>query len=674
MKHLYILIITFVFNSPLFTQYVPEWVQLHTQGNLSLISSSQTAMDNSGNIFAANYYFTNNNSDVITTKYNSDGTFSWSRQFNSSGNEDQDFPRKTLADPLGNVYVFGNASSNNYFDQKVFILKYNSEGVLISSVEYKRPGNPITVVSDAMIDPNGNIFVCGKVDSYQTFDDSALVAKFDPTLNLIWAKTNKDSTTSNNFAHTFKIDPFGNIFVTEVSWNSLINSKYDQSGNVIWSRKIYIPLLFFSQHSSMSFLDDNQNLYVSSNKNEVEGNDTSKTVLLKYNSSGILQWFNVYNISPSGTEIVRNLFSDNLNVYLDVSENDNISLAKFDQNGTLQWQKSMDHSVHYMNLDNSNRVITVGHKNTYNRTEMCMEKFNSAGTREVSYLYTYNGSGFDQAVTFFNTNDSKLVFGGFHNSSVMLLKLAPSQQNTVTITRSVSKPILDLQSTFDTISFSADLLPPDAYITDVNVTIDTILHPFVGDLEISLIHNQYKDTLVYRRGFSGDNFIGTVLDDTASSPICNSNAVPFTGFFKPCRPLSQFNSLLTEGPWILQIYDRKSSDTGELKAWTLTVTYNTLIGITQISNEIPSVFLLSQNYPNPFNPNTRIKFSVPKSSQIRLNVYDMLGKEVTTLVDNFLKAGTYETDFNASNLASGIYLYKLITEDYSETKKMILIK
>jgi subtilisin-like proprotein convertase family protein len=303
-----------------------------------------------------------------------------------------------------------------------------------------------------------------------------------------------------------------------------------------------------------------------------------------------------------------------------------------------------------------------------------MEKFNSAGTREVSYLYTYNGSGFDQAVTFFNTNDSKLVFGGFHNSSVMLLKLAPSQQNTVTITRSVSKPILDLQSTFDTISFSADLLPPDAYITDVNVTIDTILHPFVGDLEISLIHNQYKDTLVYRRGFSGDNFIGTVLDDTASSPICNSNAVPFTGFFKPCRPLSQFNSLLTEGPWILQIYDRKSSDTGLLKAWSLTITYQTLIGLTQISHNVPGTFLLEQNYPNPFNPNTRIKFSVPKSSFVKLAVYDMLGKELKTVVDNFLSAGVYESDLDMSSYSSGVYFYRIETNEFTDTKKMVLLK
>jgi photosystem II stability/assembly factor-like uncharacterized protein len=98
------------------------------------------------------------------------------------------------------------------------------------------------------------------------------------------------------------------------------------------------------------------------------------------------------------------------------------------------------------------------------------------------------------------------------------------------------------------------------------------------------------------------------------------------------------------------------------------------VGITQSNSEIPERFSLSQNYPNPFNPSTKIQFDVPKSSYVKLAVYDMLGREVSSLVNQQLQAGTYEYEFNAATLNSGIYFYKISTDNFSEIKKMILIK
>lgn len=97
-------------------------------------------------------------------------------------------------------------------------------------------------------------------------------------------------------------------------------------------------------------------------------------------------------------------------------------------------------------------------------------------------------------------------------------------------------------------------------------------------------------------------------------------------------------------------------------------------GIINLSNEFTSVFSLSQNYPNPFNPTTKIQFAVPKSENVIIKVYDMLGKEITTLVNQQLHPGTYETDWDASLFSSGIYYYKIISGNYTETKKMVLIK
>lgn len=99
-----------------------------------------------------------------------------------------------------------------------------------------------------------------------------------------------------------------------------------------------------------------------------------------------------------------------------------------------------------------------------------------------------------------------------------------------------------------------------------------------------------------------------------------------------------------------------------------------VIGINPISTQIPNDFSLSQNYPNPFNPTTNIKFAVPKASFVRLAVYDMLGREVDALVNEQLSPGTYEVDWNAAKFSSGIYMYKLMTNDFSMVKKMSLIK
>lgn len=96
--------------------------------------------------------------------------------------------------------------------------------------------------------------------------------------------------------------------------------------------------------------------------------------------------------------------------------------------------------------------------------------------------------------------------------------------------------------------------------------------------------------------------------------------------------------------------------------------------VRQANNTIPDNFKLEQNYPNPFNPTTKINYSIPSSQKVVLKVYDELGREVTTLVNNEQPAGNYSADFYASGLASGIYFYRLQAGSFVEMKKMILLK
>ncbi|MHA1942606.1 MAG: FG-GAP-like repeat-containing protein, partial [Candidatus Hodarchaeales archaeon] len=212
-------------------------------------------------------------------------------------------------------------------------------------------------------------------------------------------------------------------------------------------------------------------------------------------------------------------------------------------------------------------------------------------------------------------------------------------------------------------------------IVDVNMTIDTVLHTRDSDLEFTLAHEGVSDTLIFHAGGNGQNFFKTTMDDDASTPIANGVA-PFTGLFQPESPLSQFNGLDPNGDWILEIYDATTGETGRLDAWSLEITVGALTGIKDgnSSNTLIKDFSLKQNYPNPFNPATTIEYFIPASQKIALKVYDILGREVATLVDGWQETGEYKLQFNARNLASGMYFYRLHSKGFVQTRKMLLVR
>lgn len=148
------------------------------------------------------------------------------------------------------------------------------------------------------------------------------------------------------------------------------------------------------------------------------------------------------------------------------------------------------------------------------------------------------------------------------------------------------------------------------------------------------------------------------------SRINNTNtAISITYALSECPGSASFTNTTTPVCKVYQIYKKYNPETG------------TVIGIQNVSSEVPEGFSLQQNYPNPFNPNTKIRFSVPKSTNVTVAVYDVTGKIVATLAKNeFVSAGVNEISFNAANLASGIYFYTLKAGDFTQTKKMILVK
>jgi hypothetical protein len=93
-----------------------------------------------------------------------------------------------------------------------------------------------------------------------------------------------------------------------------------------------------------------------------------------------------------------------------------------------------------------------------------------------------------------------------------------------------------------------------------------------------------------------------------------------------------------------------------------------------LTAKVPNDFGLAQNYPNPFNPSTTISFSVKEPCQVQVNIFNVLGQTVTCLVDEYLEAGTYDREWNADNFSSGVYFYQFKAKNFTETKKMVLMK
>jgi hypothetical protein len=98
------------------------------------------------------------------------------------------------------------------------------------------------------------------------------------------------------------------------------------------------------------------------------------------------------------------------------------------------------------------------------------------------------------------------------------------------------------------------------------------------------------------------------------------------------------------------------------------------LDINRIGNEVPALYSLEQNYPNPFNPKTNIRYSIPENSFVTLKIFDLLGREIKTLVNQNQISGKYSITFDMSGYASGLYLYKIQAGNFSDTRKMILIK
>jgi hypothetical protein len=199
----------------------------------------------------------------------------------------------------------------------------------------------------------------------------------------------------------------------------------------------------------------------------------------------------------------------------------------------------------------------------------------------------------------------------------------------------------------------------DSLIFSLLIGSDSLFQPYLDSMQVYVCFDQAP-------GFILQKLATIKSNDSAGIPL-NNNDWTVHKF-----NLSQFNGQLI---YIAFRYNMNISVDG---LWcnidNVFIGNHSAIGIKPISSEVPRHFDLKQNYPNPFNPATNIEFDIAKTGHVNLIIYNSIGQEIKTLVNQDLAAGSYRVDFNAGNLPSGTYFYRLTAGDFVKTNKMVIVK
>ena len=189
--------------------------------------------------------------------------------------------------------------------------------------------------------------------------------------------------------------------------------------------------------------------------------------------------------------------------------------------------------------------------------------------------------------------------------------------------------------------------------------------PVSGSVDVTVNHNVI--TVTSPGSGSGSISSSGSANFSGSGGALNAN-YSFSGNF-----VVGVSIISASGTWSAQFSDGTQNGTG-IASGTWTTTHQvTGVGAEQFGS-LPLARQLLQNYPNPFNPSTTIKYELPTISEVRLSVYDILGREVSVLVNERREAGVYEVKFDGSHFPSGVYLYRLQTGAYVETKELVLLR
>lgn len=496
-----------------------------------------------------------------------------------------------------------------------------------------------------------------------------------------------NNPSGDDWQESMVVDDSGNVYLTGyANGNSYLTIKYNTVGELKWAES------YPGGKAYAIAVDSSGSVYVTGYGTEL-GNFCFAT--LKYNPSGLLQWERKFNRMPNSNDIARSIALDGFgNVYVtgdseDSTQRSNALTIKYNSDGVQQWIAidTLETSSKSIVTDSYGNIYITGsvYYNNDQSYDYLTIKYNSDG--EQQWLATYNGTGnyndFAQSIAIDNLGNV-FVTGESPEPKVLnrecvTIKYNPDgvQQWTARDHRfgfwyNMPKKILVDQSgnayiageSYSNAS-SLDYLLIKYSSTGVQQWVELYNGPLNSyDKAYSMVLDSSGNS--YITGYSFNNETGA---DIVTIKF-NTDGIQqwLTRYSKDPRLEGHSIALDKSG----NVYVSGIEINGQMDY--ITLKYSQLIGITQSSSEFPDDYILFQNYPNPFNPLTRIGFNILKQSYISLKIYDVLGNEIKTLVNEYKPAGVYQVNFDGDDLSSGIYFYRLSSGNSIQTKSMVLIK
>lgn len=507
--------------------------------------------------------------------------------------------------------------------------------------------------NDMYVDAAGNVYVTGMANDSGNGTDYITI-KYNTGGVVQWIAS-YSGQGNHDQAFAIFVDGLGNVYVTGESRQSTSNRdiatvKYNSNGVQQWASRYNGP--FNNEDIGEAIIVDSQgNVYVAGQTAATGGSDY---VIIMYNSAGVEQYAKRYSGTANNSDIPHDIaLSPSQSALYITGESpgtgtnfDYLTLKVNAASGDTLWSKRFNTGVNRQDkafdlvVDNIGNIIVTGFSDSISTmaNDYLTVKYDSNGTR--LWQRRFNGSP---------------VSG---NNSDIAYAITTDQQNNIYITgESVSTtPTIDIV----TIKYNSagDSLWSARYNglgngddRGYSITLDNSGNVYVTGESMSVLPVN-TDYIAIKYNSSGiEQFVARYDGPVNSQDISKVIKVDAQG----------------------NIYVTGESTSVNLLDMT-TVKFGPANGISSISNEIPAGFKLSQNYPNPFNPVTNIIFAVPRSSAVKLTVYNALGAAIETLAERHFNAGIYRADWDASKYSSGIYFYRIESEGFSETKKMILVK